>query len=71
MSETATAGPAVEHASRGQGQHVLVVETGYSDGLLDPQRLAEAGTLLIQKPFTTDELLHAVHRALHPATLRG
>jgi CheY-like chemotaxis protein len=43
----------------------VVFVTGYSDGLLGTGELSEPGTHLIQKPFTTDELLDVVHRALH------
>ena len=38
--------------------------SGYSDGQLTAQRLLAEGTILLQKPFTADDLLRAVHTQL-------
>ena len=38
--------------------------SGYSDGLLTDQRLLEAGSELLQKPFTAPELLRKVHNSM-------
>ncbi len=45
----------------------VVIMSGYFSKI-SPQVLDTLGQVeLLGKPFTTDELLHAVHRALHPA----
>lgn len=45
----------------------VVIMSGYFSKI-SPQVLDALGQVeLLGKPFTTDELLHAVHRALHPA----
>ncbi|HVU35935.1 MAG TPA: PAS domain-containing protein [Opitutaceae bacterium] len=45
----------------------VVIMSGYFSKI-SPQALDELGQIeLLAKPFTTDELAHAVHRALHPA----
>jgi CheY-like chemotaxis protein len=45
----------------------IVIMSGYFSKI-SPQILDDLGQVeLLGKPFTTDELLHAVHRALHPA----
>ncbi len=45
----------------------VVIMSGYFSKI-SPQALDELGQIeLLAKPFTTDELSHAVHRALHPA----
>src|SRR5262249_5909651 len=45
----------------------IVIMSGYFSKI-SPHELDELGQIeLLAKPFTTDELLHAVHRALHPA----
>jgi signal transduction histidine kinase/CheY-like chemotaxis protein len=45
----------------------VVLMSGYFSKI-SPHILEELGQVeLLSKPFTTDELLHAVHRALHPA----
>ncbi len=45
----------------------VVIMSGYFSKI-SPQALDELGQVeLLAKPFTTDELAHAVHRALHPA----
>jgi PAS domain S-box-containing protein len=45
----------------------IVIMSGYFSKI-SPQALDELGQVeLLAKPFTTDELAHAVHRALHPA----
>ncbi|MBL9213805.1 MAG: PAS domain-containing protein [Opitutaceae bacterium] len=45
----------------------VVIMSGYFSKI-SPQILDDLGQVeLLGKPFTTDELLHAVHRALHPA----
>ena len=41
--------------------------SGYSDGLLSAERLLADGVKLIQKPFTSPELLHTVHSLLTQA----
>ncbi|WP_414661716.1 PAS domain-containing protein [Horticoccus sp. 23ND18S-11] len=44
----------------------VVIMSGYFSKI-SPQALDDLGQVeLLGKPFTTDELLHAVHRALHP-----
>jgi PAS domain S-box-containing protein len=44
----------------------VVIMSGYFSKI-SPQALDELGQIeLLAKPFTTDELAHAVHRALHP-----
>jgi PAS domain S-box-containing protein len=44
----------------------VVIMSGYFSKI-SPQALDELGQVeLLAKPFTTDELAHAVHRALHP-----
>ncbi|PAW67768.1 MAG: hypothetical protein B9S34_04685, partial [Opitutia bacterium Tous-C1TDCM] len=44
----------------------IVIMSGYFSKI-SPQALDELGQIeLLAKPFTTDELAHAVHRALHP-----
>jgi FixJ family two-component response regulator len=44
----------------------VVIMSGYFSKI-SPQALDNLGQVeLLGKPFTTDELLHAVHRALHP-----
>ncbi len=46
----------------------VVIMSGYFSKI-SPQALDELGQIeLLAKPFTTDELAHAVHRALHPVT---
>jgi CheY-like chemotaxis protein len=42
----------------------VIFVTGYSDGLLNPDNLTNSHTQLIRKPFTPDQLLHAVHMGL-------
>jgi PAS domain S-box-containing protein len=45
----------------------VVIMSGYFSKI-SPEALDELGQIeLLAKPFTTDELAHAVHRALHPA----
>jgi len=49
----------------------VVIMSGYFSKI-SPQILDDLGQVeLLGKPFTTDELLHAVHRALHPAPKSG
>ena len=49
----------------------VVIMSGYFSKI-SPQALDELGQIeLLAKPFTTDELAHAVHRALHPAEKVG
>jgi FixJ family two-component response regulator len=44
----------------------VVIMSGYFSKI-SPQALDDLGQIeLLGKPFTTDELLHAVHRALYP-----
>ncbi len=46
----------------------VVIMSGYFSKI-SPQALDQLGTVeLLAKPFTTDELAHAVYRALHPQT---
>jgi len=44
----------------------VVFMSGYSDGLLTAQYMIKPDAPLVQKPFTTAELLTAIHRTLHP-----
>ena len=45
----------------------VVIMSGYF-AKISPQALDELGQVeLLAKPFTTDELAHAVHRALNPS----
>jgi DNA-binding NtrC family response regulator len=45
----------------------VVIMSGYFSKI-SPQALDELGPIeLLAKPFTTDELAHAVYRALHPS----
>jgi PAS domain S-box-containing protein len=49
----------------------VVIMSGYFSKI-SPQALDELGQIeLLAKPFTTDELAHAVHRALHPAEAKA
>jgi signal transduction histidine kinase/CheY-like chemotaxis protein len=49
----------------------VVIMSGYFSKI-SPQALDELGQIeLLAKPFTTDELAHAVYRALHPAEKVG
>ncbi len=45
------------------GRPVLYM-SGYSDGVLGPQRVLDPGTALIQKPFNRRTLLEKVHAAI-------
>jgi DNA-binding response OmpR family regulator len=42
--------------------------SGYSEGVLGPQRALDAGVALIPKPFNAVALLEAVHAVLHGET---
>jgi len=49
----------------------VVIMSGYFSKI-SPDELKELGQIaLLAKPFTTDELTNAVHRALHPAPARA
>ena len=42
----------------------VVYVSGYTAGVLEPQRLLDDGATLVEKPFTTDALVAAVDGAL-------
>jgi PAS domain S-box-containing protein len=49
----------------------VVIMSGYFSKI-SPQALDELGQVeLLAKPFTTEELAHAVHRALHPGAVKS
>ena len=56
---------------RANPQLPVVIMSGYFSKIA-PHVLDELGQVeLLAKPFTTDELAHAVHRALHPESIPG
>jgi two-component system cell cycle sensor histidine kinase/response regulator CckA len=48
----------------------VVYMSGYSNGLLGSTRVLDRDTPFLEKPFTADDLLRKVHKAVEAATLR-